>query len=155
MVHDSKYGTRDGKSFEESLSNVFRLFREAEQVNIISGSGDTDILCKMKNDKKDIYKINVDAKTTQKILSQINPRRIVYHIGKNGSKYCVIVSPRFARGAKLDIKDQKIVTIEAETLATYCLKECLISSDGMANYDLLDSLISANLGLDITKILMK
>ena len=45
----------------------------------------------------------------------------------------------------------KIVTIEAETLANYCLKECLNSKDGLANYDDLNTHINQNLGTDITK----
>lgn len=151
MVYQSKYGTRDGKSFEASLKPVFELFRENRNVEIISGSGDTDLLCVMEDNDESLYKINVDAKTSHHQTQAINPIRITNHIKLNNSNYCIIVSPKFSRGVRTDIQDFKIVTIEAETLANYCLKECLNSKDGLANYDDLNTHINQNLGTDITK----
>ena len=151
MVHHSKYGTRDGKSFEYSLKPIFEMFRENRNVEIISGSGDTDLLCIMDDEYDNLYKVNVDAKTSKTSTSTIVATRITNHIKKNGSKYCIIVSPRFAKGVAGDIKDSNIVTIEAETLANYCLNECLSSEDKLADYTSLDNLISENLGTDITK----
>ena len=150
MVYQSKYGTRDGKSFEKSLKPIFELFRENRNVEIISGAGDTDLLCVMEKEDESLYKINVDAKTSHHITQAINPIRITNHLKINNSKYCIIVSPRFSRGVKTDIKDFNIVTIEAETLANYCLKECLNSKDGLADYNILDLHIENNLGTDIT-----
>ncbi len=151
MVYQSKYGSRDGKSFEESLKPVFELFRENRNVEIISGSGDTDLLCVMENDDESLYKINVDAKTSHHQTSSINPIRITNHIRLNNSRYCIIVSPKFSRGVRTDIQGFQIVTIEAETLANYCLKECLNSKDGLADYNDLNLHITDNLGTDITK----
>ena len=151
MVHNSKYGTKDGKSFENSLKPIFEMFRETIEVEIISGAGDTDLLCLMDNEYNQFYKVNVDAKTSKNITSSINPIRITKHIEKNGSKYCIIVSPRFAKGVNDDISHFDIVTIEAETLANYCLNECLSSKDNRADYNSLDNLITNNLGTDITK----
>lgn len=151
MIHHSKYGTRDGKSFEKSLKPVFEMFRENRNVEIISGSGDTDLLCIMDDEYDNLYKVNVDAKTSKTSTATIVATRITNHILKNGSKYCIIVSPRFAKGVAGDIKYSKIVTIEAETLADYCLNECLSSKDKLADYTSLDKLISDNLGTDITK----
>lgn len=150
MVYQSKYGTRDGKSFENSLKPIFELFRENRNVEIISGAGDTDLLCVMEKDDESLYKINVDAKTSHHITQAINPIRITNHLKINNSKYCIIVSPRFSRGVRTDIRDFNIVTIEAETLANYCLKECLNSKDGLADYNILDLHIENNLGTDIT-----
>ena len=65
MVHNSKYGSRDGKTFERSLKPLFEIFRENRSVEIISGSGDTDLLCVMDNEKDELYKVNVDAKTSR------------------------------------------------------------------------------------------
>lgn len=152
MVYQSKYGTRDGKSFEKSLKPIFELFRENRNVEIISGSGDTDLLCVMEKDNQSLYKINVDAKTSHYITQSINPIRITNHLKINNSKYCIIISPRFSRGVKTDIKGFNIVTVEAESLANYCLKECLNSKDGLANYNVLDLYIESNLGTDITNI---
>ncbi len=152
MVYQSRYGSRDGKTFENSLKPIFELFRENRNVEIISGSGDTDLLCVMtelNSDEK--YKINVDAKTSHHATEQINPIRITNHIKKNNSRYCIIVSPKFSRGVKTDISGFNIVTIEAETLANYCLKECINSSDGLANYSNLDIYIKNALGTDITR----
>lgn len=151
MIYHSKYGTRDGKSFEHSLKPVFEMFRENRNVEIISGSGDTDLLCIMDDEYDNLYKVNVDAKTSKTSTAAIVATRITNHIQKNGSKYCIIVSPRFAKGVAGDIKFSKIVTIEAETLADYCLNECLSSKDKLADYTSLDKLISDNLGTDITK----
>lgn len=151
MVYQSKYGSRDGKSFEASLKPVFELFRENRNVEIISGSGDTDLLCVMEDNDESLYKINVDAKTSHHQTQAINPIRITNHIRLNNSKYCIIVSPKFSRSVRTDIQDFKIVTIEAETLANYCLKECLNSSDGLADYNELNIHIEQNLGTDITK----
>lgn len=150
MVYQSKYGSRDGKSFEKSLKPIFELFRENRNVEIISGAGDTDLLCVMEKEDESLYKINVDAKTSHHITQAINPIRITNHLKINNSKYCIIVSPRFSRGVRTDIKDFNIVTIEAETLANYCLKECLNSKDGLADYNILDLHIENNMGTDIT-----
>lgn len=153
MVYQSKYGTNDGKSFESSLKPIFELFRENINVEIISGAGDTDLLCIMKKNNKteDMYKVNVDAKKTKNRLEGINTSRIRNHLRKNGSLYCIIVSPKFSKGAKTDINGYQIVTIEAETLATYCLKECLNSIDGLADYETINNVILSNEGTDITE----
>lgn len=149
MVYQSKYGSRDGKSFENSLKPIFELFRENRNVEIISGAGDTDLLCVME-EQNSLYKINVDAKTSHNRTQEINPIRITKHINKNSSNYCIVVSPKFSKGVNMDIHDFKIVTIEAEALANYCLKECLNSNDGFADYKELNCLIEQNLGFDIT-----
>ena len=151
MVYESKYGTNDGKSFEKSLQPIFELFRENLNVDIISGSGDTDLLCIMQENKSSIYKVNVDAKKTKNRLEKIHTTRLLNHIRKNESRYCIVVSPKFSKGAKLDIKGYEIVTIEAETLANYCLKECLNSNDGLADYATLKDIILNNKGTDITE----
>ena len=151
MVYQSKYGTNDGKSFEKSLQPIFELFRENRDVQIISGAGDTDLLCIMSNDSNTFYKVNVEAKKTKNRLEGINTSRIMNHINKNGSSYCIIVSPKFSKGAKTDINGFKIVTLEAETLANYCLKECLNSSDGLADYETINQIIMKNQGKDITE----
>ena len=149
MVYNSKYGTDDGKSFEKTLKPCFELFREIENVEIKSGSGDTDLLCNViKNKNK--FKINVDAKKTKDRLSSINPIRITNHQVKNGSNYSIIISPKFAKGTIGDISQFKIVTIEAEILANYCLKECLNSDDGLANFSILDDIITENYGRNIS-----
>jgi len=151
MIYESKFGSLDGKTFENSLKPLFELFRENQVVEIISGPNDTDLLCVMREEVVGNYKIIVDAKKTKNRVQSINPSRITKHINKNNAEYCIIVSPRFSKGAKTtDIKDCKIVTLEAETLGTYCLKESLNSNDGCVDYTILNRIISDNLGTDIT-----
>lgn len=151
MVYQSKFGTNDGKSFEESLIPIFELFRENVSVEQISGAGDTDLLCIMREYNDVFYKVNVDAKKTRNRLEGIHSSRIMNHIKKNNSKYCIVVAPKFSKGARTtDIEGYDIVTIEAETLANYCLKECLNTNDGYADYNIIDEIIVNNMGNDIT-----
>lgn len=82
MIYHSKYGTRDGKSFEYSLKPIFEMFRENRNVEIIGGSGDTDLLCIMDNEYDDLYKVNVDAKTSKTSTVAIIVTRITNHIKK-------------------------------------------------------------------------
>lgn len=151
MVYYSKYGSKDGKDFEFALKDTFDLFREVKDCEIISGSGDTDILCKVLNEDETVpYKVNVDAKSTGKSTQSLNAKRLIHHVVINGSKYCIVVSPRFASGVSLDISGEKIVIIKAEVLANYLIKECLSSDDGYANFTYFDKLIEHNYGSDIS-----
>lgn len=157
MTHKSKFGSRDGKEFEDSLKPIFELFREVLNVEIRSGAGDTDIVCTVTDpiySGKNHYKVNVDAKTGTSANS-LNPARIDRHIQKNNSKYCIVVAPRFSKGAVLDLKGYPIVIIKAETFATYLSKECLSNRDSMADFTKIDEIISSNLGNDITKLVEK
>jgi hypothetical protein len=153
MVYMSRYSRVDGRDFEDSLKDLFELFREAINVQIISGSGDTDVLCQMgylNND--DIYKVNVDGKSRSS-ANNLNAPRLSRHLTINGSDYCIVVAPRFSKGTVLDINGYNIVTVTAEALAEYCSRECLSSSSLDADYTSLDRIIRNNLGSDITQSL--
>lgn len=151
MVHVSKYGSHDGKEFENSLKPLMELFRETCNVEIISGAGNTDLLCAMEDIDKKIYKLNVDAKTRRAGLEEINARRLENHLMKHGSKFCIVVAPRFASGISGDILGHKIVTVKAEDLGSYCYKECSSSKDGYADFESIHQLIEHNMGTDITE----
>ncbi|ARR00910.1 hypothetical protein [Campylobacter porcelli] len=156
MLHLSKYGSNDGKDFEFALKDSFELFREIKECEIISGSGDTDIICGVLNENDTIpYKINVDAKKSGKATQSLNAKRLMLHIKKNGSKYCIVVSPKFASGVKNDIVGDKIVIVEAETLGRYISKDCLSSNDGFSNFTIIDKIIEQNYGKDITPLINK
>ncbi|SUX06700.1 hypothetical protein [Campylobacter lari] len=156
MLYLSKYGNNNGKDFEVALKNSFELFREIKECEIISGSGDTDIICNILNDNETIpYKINVDAKKSGKATQSLNAKRLVMHINKNASKYCIVVSPKFASGVKHDIAGDKIVIVEAETLGRYISKDCLSSNDGFSNFTIIDKIIEQNYGKDITPFINK
>ncbi len=152
MQYMSKYSSVDGKDFEKSLKPIMELFRENLNVEIISGAGDTDLLCVFEDNIKNLpdYKINVEAKSRNS-TNNMNVSRIERHIEKHGSRYCIIVAPRFSRGNDLDIFGKKIVSITAETLGQYCSKECLSSRDGKADFVAINTLIVQNLGENITK----
>ncbi|GEM_PF-2482510 len=154
IVHCSKEGSRDGKEFESSLANVFRLFRQNLDTEIISGAGDTDVLCERRDDQSaQIYFINVDAKTAHHSTSSLNKVRLEGHLAKHNSRYCIVVSSKFASGVQKDIAQSNIVAINASALANYCLNEFNRSSDGSIDYRLLSTVINCNLGKNITGIL--
>lgn len=151
MLRASKYGSKDGKEFENSLEPFMYLFREISNVEIIGGSGNTDLLCVMQDeDTNETHKINLDAKTRKKSLDQINSSRIDKHLEKTGSEFCIIVAPKFASGINDDIKGHNIVTINAENFGSYCYQECKANKDGYADFTSIYNIIKNNLGTNIT-----
>lgn len=153
MVYASKYGSRDGKEFEASLKPIIELFKETRNVEIISGSGNTDLLCAMEDTSVSngrLYKMNVDAKTRKNGLEELNPRRLETHMGKVGAEFCIVVAPKFASGVTLDIRGRKIVTLKAEDLGNYCYKECTSREEGKADFQSIYNIIKENYGKDIS-----
>lgn len=151
MLHASKYGSHDGKDFENALKPFMYLFREICNVDQIGGAGNTDLLCAVEGSDGQIHKINIDAKTRKVGLEEINARRLDSHLSKHGSEFCIVVAPRFASGVNDDIVGHKIVTIKAEDLGSYCYKECTCNKDGFADFDSIMKMIKNNLGTDITE----
>ena len=152
MIHASKYGSRDGKEFENALKPFMYLFRETLDVNIISGAGNTDLLCAMEDNKSSRYKVNVEAKTRKKALEMVPTARIMNHIRKHGAEFCLIVAPRFASGVNGDMQGYDIVAVRSEVLGAYCYKECQYSGDGHADFTTLRELARNNRGTDITQV---
>jgi len=151
MINASKFGSRDGKEFENSLKPFLELFKEAINVEILSGAGNTDLLCAMEEQPTyGIYNMNLEAKTRGTALEGIQTTRINKHLNKHGSKFCIVVAPKFARGVHDDIIGNKIVTIRSEELGNYCYKECTSSSSGLADFSSILNIINKNLGFDIT-----
>lgn len=151
MLHASKYGSHDGKEFENALTPFMYLFRETRNVDNLGGSGNTDLLCAIEDENGNIHKINIDAKTRKVGLEEINARRLDSHLKKHGSEFCLVVAPRFASGVSSDILGHNIVTVKAEDLGSYCYKECMANKDGYADFDSVMKLIKDNLGTDITE----
>ncbi len=151
MQYLSRYCSIDGKDFEVSLKPVIELFRENLNVELISGSGDTDLLCVFDDTarNKQDYKINIEAKSRNS-ANNMNVMRIKRHLEIHSSKYCIIVAPRFSRGNDLDISNMNMVSITADALGRYCSKECLSSNDGKADFNEINALIEDNLGKNIT-----
>ena len=151
MIHASRYGSHDGSEFERSLKPFLELFREMLNVEIIGGAGNTDLLCAVNDDNENIYKMNVEAKTRNYGLEQINSQRLENHMALNHSAFCVVIAPKFARGVAGDIRGHRIVTIRAEDFGTYCLKECLNKASGLADFEPIHEIIEKNYGTDITE----
>lgn len=147
MIHLSKFGSNDGRDFESAVKEVMDLFDERVHTEIISGSGDTDILCVFNLEDR-LKKFNVDSKKTGRTLSQINPVRINNHLELNNSEYAIIVTSRFSRGANRDINGYRIVNIDAETLGKYILKN--YNNNGEVKFEHIDMIITSNLGTNIS-----
>lgn len=151
MVRASKFGSRDGVEFENALKPFMELFDETRDVQIIAGAGNTDLLCTMEERPSErLYKMNVDAKTRNKGLQELNARRLIGHIKKHGAEFCMVVAPRFASGVKQDIDNTKIVAVKSEVLGNYCYLECTRSGKQTADFSSIRQIIDTNLGTDIT-----
>lgn len=151
MIYASKYGSKDGKEFENALLPFMNLFRETVDINILSGAGNTDLLCAMEDNDDRRYKVNIEAKTRKKALEAVLSSRITKHIQKHGAEFCLIVAPRFASGVNDDIHGSDIVAVRSEVLGSYCYKECQYSKDGQADFSSLRAIAQANSGTDITQ----
>ena len=155
MVRASKFGSHDGKEFESALKPFMELFKETLDVQIIAGAGNTDLLCTMEElPSQSIYKMNVDAKTRNTALSELNASRLSRHLRKHGAKFCMVVAPRFASGVKQDIHNSNIVVVKSEVLGSYCFHECTQSGRDYADFTSILNLINNNLGSDITQQVM-
>ena len=151
MVRASKFGSHDGKEFEDALKPFMELFDETLDVQIIAGAGNTDLLCTMEERPSDrIYKMNVDAKTRNNGLQEINASRLTRHMRKHGAEFCIVVAPRFASGVKLDIANSKVVVVKSEVLGNYCYLECTQTDKRAADFSSIKNIIDNNLGSDIT-----
>lgn len=151
MIHASKYGSKDGKEFENALEPFMYLFRETIDIDILSGAGNTDLLCAMEDEKENRYKVNVEAKTRKKALEVVPSPRIKKHIRKHGAEFCLLVAPRFAAGVSDDISGYDIVALRSEVLGAYCYKECQYSKDGHADFSSLRKIAQTYNGTDITQ----
>lgn len=151
MVRASKYGSHDGTDFENALKPFMELFKETIDVEIIAGAGNTDLLCTMEEKpSQQLYKMNVDAKTRNSALSELNASRLMRHIRRHGAKFCIVVAPRFASGVRQDIQNSNVVVVKSEVLANYCFCECTQSGRDFADFTSIRNIIDNNLGCDIT-----
>lgn len=151
MVRASKFGSHDGSEFENSLKPFMELFDETLDVEIIAGAGNTDLLCTMEERPSTrIYKMNIDAKTRNNALQELNAGRLTRHMKKHGAEFCIVVAPRFASGVKYDIANSKVVVVKSEALGNYCYLECTQSNRRSADFSAIRNIITSNLGSDIT-----
>jgi hypothetical protein len=148
MLEMSIKPNTDGKEFELSVLNLVKLFGDILKVEHISGAGDTDISC-IGAFEDNNTKFNIETKARSSI-NGLNVSRINRHIQKNGSRYCLVIAPRFPYAVTQDVKTQNIVLLSADSLANYCSKEVLKNRSNRINFENLHTLIKNNLGQDIS-----
>ena len=73
------------------------LFSEICNVKIISGAGNTNLLCAKEDSNLDIYKIIVDVKTRRTRLEEINARRLENYLSKHRSRFCFVAASKTIR----------------------------------------------------------
>lgn len=145
-----------GVGFEYVLKDVFNLFSDVEAQKI-GGSGKTDIECFyiLPKAKK---KFDVEAKSRNRRLSDINPRRLREHREAIKSRYTLIVAPSFASGVKADIEKELAVLIESNVLSQYlyqyiCAEAKKNSDTIIISYKELEEMALDSLGKDMTPVL--
>ncbi len=132
--------------FEDALTDGFNMFYNVEAEKI-GGAGNTDIECLYLTKKK---KFAVDAKSTKNKLSGINSGRLAGHRDKIGGEYTIVVAPRYVPAVLQDIHSSPIVIIRASTFSEY-LYNCIDNDIREIDFDDFDSIITNNLGTDISK----
>ena len=149
MVEMSVKPNTDGKEFELSVVNIFKMFGDIIKIDHISGAGDTDISCIGDFDSQN-FKFVVETKARSSI-NGLNVTRIERHIEKNGSKYCIVVAPRFPNAVIQDVMNKNVALITADSLANFCSKEILLNRTSYINFYRLHNLIIENLGKEISE----
>jgi type II restriction enzyme len=152
----NKYKDLTGVGFEYVLRDVLNLFADVEAEKI-GGAGKTDIECLyiLPKAKK---KFDVEAKSRNRRLSEINPRRLREHREAVKSRYTLIVAPSFASGVKADIEKELAVLIESNVLSQYlyqyiCAEAKKDDDNIIISYKDLEEMALDNLGKDMTPIL--
>ena len=152
----NKYKDLTGVGFEYVLKDVLNLFADVEAEKI-GGAGKTDIECLyiLPQVKK---KFDVEAKSRNRRLSEINPRRLREHREAVKSRYTLIVAPSFALGVKADIEKELAVLIESNILSQYlyqyiCAEAKKDSDTIIISYKDLEEMALDNLGKDMTPVL--
>ena len=140
--------TDTGERFERALTTAFNMFEDVEAERI-GGAGNADVECIYYPNELPPKKFDIEAKSTTRKLLQINSRRLKTHRLLIGSKYTLIVTPNFSIGVLRDIAGEDSVIIKASTLANY-LYQYIVKHGREISYSMLDQIIEANIGKDIT-----
>lgn len=152
----NKYRDTTGLGFEFVLRDAFNLFSDVEAEKI-GGAGKTDIECLyiLPNTKK---KFDVEAKSRNKRLSEINPRRLREHREAVRSRYTLVIAPSFASGVREDIAHEAAVLIESNILSQFlyqyiCFQAKKEDEELTISYSEIERMALANLGKDMTPAL--
>lgn len=155
-LNNCQFESENSQEYEKTLGKAFEFL--GYDVDVIGGSGDTDVLVKANLGLKS-YKVDIDAKTSKngKITeAQINWPSLKDHKEKNGSDFVVVVGPAFAGGnLEKRANEYKVALLPNEALVRlltthsiypFSLDELrdLFSSTGDINSQV-DDLITQNL----------
>lgn len=132
--------------FEETLCDAFNEFQDVH-AELIGHAGNTDVEC--------IYltideKFDLEAKSTENKLKEVKTARLKQHREKIGSKYTIIITPFFVKGALHDIDGTSNVLLTANTLSNY-LYQGIIHDGTNFSYKPLYKIIKTSLGDDISQ----
>ena len=145
----SKSEISTGAKFETALCDAFNLFADVEAERI-GGSANVDIECIYIITENNRKKFDIEAKSTSKKLTQVNPRRLEAHRMKINSKYTIIVTPNYSTGVLKDIEKDSSVLIKSASLSNY-LYQYILKNGRQLSYSILDSIVTSNIGTDITE----
>lgn len=152
----NRYRDLTGTRFEFVLRDAFDLFADVEAEKI-GGAGNTDIECfyVLPNTKK---KFDVEAKSRNKRLSELNPRRLREHREAVKSRYTLVIAPSFASGVKDDIARESAVLLESNVLSQFlylyiCFQAKQEDEDLVISYKEIERMALDNLGKDMTPVL--
>ena len=152
IASDVQYFSREetdgGVKFEYALADAFNLFADVEAQRI-GGAGQPDVECIFYRPTERAKKFDIEAKATSRKLTAVNSPRLLLHRQRIGSNYTIIATPSFAIGVLRDISGQSSVIIKAATLANY-LYQYITKYGRDISYAMLDQIIEANMGRDIT-----
>lgn len=135
----------DCYKFENILCTAFNEFSDVSAERIAK-AGTTDIEC--------IYltineKFDLEAKSTGNKLLEVKTSRLDKHRKEIGSKYTIIVTPYFVKGALEDIKNTDNVILTANSLSNF-LYQSVIHLGAELSYKPMYEIIQKSLGGDIS-----
>ena len=136
----------DCYEFEKALETGFNLFVDVE-AKWMGGAGNPDVECKylINNTKFDL-----EAKSTSKKLTQMNPKRAKLHRSIIGGIYTIVITPQYSPGVLKDIDGEDIVILLVNTLCEYLVNNM---QHGVRDipYSDFESIIRGHLGKDVSK----
>ncbi len=139
---------RTARLFEDVLEDGFNLFYNVEAKKL-GGAGQTDIECLYLTKNK---KFAVEAKARHDKLKELSAGRLKSHREKIGGDYTIVITPYFVPAVELDIRDNPIVIILANTFSEY-LYNHLYHDVRDLDFEDFDNIIINNLGYDISKLI--
>lgn len=135
----------DCYKFEDILCAAFNEFSDVTAEKIAK-AGTTDVECiYLTNDEK----FDLEAKSTGSKLLEVKTSRLDRHRKEIGSKYTIIVTPYFVKGALQDINNTNNVLLTANSLSNF-LYQSVIHLGSELSYKPIYDIIQESLGRDIS-----